>query len=284
MNFLNTTAFKPSLLLAMSLGLFACGGDKPNNSNAPSTESTTTTTTETTATVNNLNTKTLTVAVTSAFAPFTFSDEKGSLTGFDIDLLDAIAQNKGLNLQYKPTSFDGIFTEIDAGTSDIAASGIFYQEERASKYGVTKPYHNTQPVYFYLADNAKLANTYPTTKSDLNAHTLNIATVSDGDVEGLGNQHNINKVQSEFLGFQGVLQGKYDVAFSDTGVLNHIIKNNLQGKESLLKIVPYQDKIGFIFVIDKENTQLLNTLNEGIEELTQSGKLKQLEEKYGLSD
>ena len=85
MNFLNTTAFKPSLLLAMSLSLFACGGDKPNNSNAPSTESTTTTT-ETTATVNNPNTKTLTVAVTSAFAPFTFSDEKGSLTGFDIDL------------------------------------------------------------------------------------------------------------------------------------------------------------------------------------------------------
>lgn len=282
MSFLNTATFKPSLLLAMSLGLFACGGDKPasSNTNAQSTEPTTTT--ETVVPTNNPDAKTLTVAVTSAFAPFTFTDEKGTITGFDVDLLNTIAKNKGINLQYKPTSFDGIFTEIDLGTSDIAASGIFYKDERATKYGVTKSYHIDQPVYFYRADNAKLGNANLTSRSDLNAQALNVATVSDSDVEGLGNQHNINRVKSEFLGFTGVLQGKYDVAFSDTGVLSHIIKNNLQNNEVSLKIVPYQEKVDYVFVVNKQNTELLNTLNEGIDELAQSGELKRLEEKYGL--
>lgn len=286
MSFLQTSAFKPSLVLAMSLGLFACGGDKPaqtTNTAKPAETTAPANTAETsTATSDNAdpNAKTLIVATTSDFAPFTFADEKGSMTGFDIDLLNAIAKHKELNIEYKPTSFDNIFTEVDTGLSDIAASAIFHKEDRATKYGLTKPYHTDKPVFFYRADNAKLADANIGSLADLNAHDLEVAIV--GDVDGLGSNHKINMVKSEFLGFTGVLQGKYDVAFSDGSVLNHAIKSNPDSAKIELKTVPYQGDVGYVFVVNKENTELLNTLNEGIDAVTQSGELKQLEEKYGL--
>lgn len=287
MNFINTSLFKPSLLLMMSLGLFACGNDKPAESTTaqPTQETNTSTNTNTesgstTTNSNNNNADVLTVAITPDFAPFTFADEKGALTGFDVDVLNAIAKNKGLNLQYKPTNFNNLFAEIESGSSDIAASAIFYKEERASKYGLTKPYHTDKPVFFYRADNKKLADATLTSVSDLNNYTLEIANV--GTIEGLSDKHTIHSVKSEFLGFTGVLQNKYDISFSDGSILNHTIKNNPDSQKIPLKIVPYQENIGYVMVVNKDKTELLDKLNAGIDELTQSGELQKLREKYQL--
>lgn len=82
---------------------------------------------------------------------------------------------------------------------------------------MTKPYHIDRPVFYYRADNTKLADANIGSLADLNAHDLEVAVVAN--VEGLGSNHNISTVKSEFLGFTGVLQGKYDVAFSDSGFL-----------------------------------------------------------------
>lgn len=275
---------KPACLLVMSLGLFACGGDKSAQSGAggaSSAEPTSSTEAQTEVTPTADDAKTIKVVTTSDFPPFAFVDEKGALAGFDIDVINALAKNRGLNIEYLSASFDDLFTQVEAGTADVASSAIFYKEERAAKYGLTKPYHMDKPVYFYRADNTKLADANPKTISDLNNHELKIALV--GQVEGLSDKHAIDSVSSEFVGFTGVLQGKYDVAFSDASVLNYSIKNNLTG-ESPLKSVAYQGELGYVLVTQKDNTKLLEELNAGIDELISSGEIKQLEEKYGINE
>lgn len=272
MSVLNFPFFKPLFAVSLSLSLFACGGDKTEP--APKTESAPTQTQPQSG-------EALVVAVTQDFAPFTYLDEQGNVVGIDVDLMKAIAKNKGLNIQFKATTFDKIFTEVDNKTADVGASGIYYKEERASKYGLTKPYHIDRPVYFYRADNAKLAKANLTSLADLNNHALDIAVV--GGVDGLSNSHTVHDVKSEFVGFAGVLQGKYDVAFSDASVLNHAIKSNPESAQVQLKTVEYQGDVGYVIMVHKDNTALLQTLNEGIDELAKSGELHQIEQKYGLS-
>lgn len=270
---------KPACLLVMSLGLFACGGDKSAQSG---TESAGGVDVKTEVAPTTDNAKTIKVATTSDFPPFAFIDEKGVLTGFDIDVINALAKNKGLNIEYRSASFDDLFAQIESGEADVASSAIFYKEERAAKYGLTKPYHMDKPVYFYRTDNTKLAGTDPKTIADLNKHELNIALV--GQVDGLDDKHTVDSVNTEFVGFTGVLQGKYDVAFSDESVVKYSLKNDVQAGKSLITIVPYQGEVGYVLMTQKDNDELLNELNAGIDELIAGGEIKKLEEKYGINE
>lgn len=277
MNLFNGTLSKPLLAVGLSMSLFACGGDKTEPAPAQTTSETTPTTQETTPPPKG---DVITVAITQDFAPFTYLDETGGVVGFDVDVLNAIAKKKGLNVQFKATTFDNIFTEVENKRADIGASGIFYKEERASKYGLTKPYHIDRPVFYYRTDNEKLANVTLTSVADLNKYSLRIAVV--GGIDGLGSSHQVTPVKSEFVGFAGVLQNKYDVAFSDESVLNHAIKSNPDASKVPLSTVHYQGDVGYVMIVNKENSALLQTLNEGIDELVQSGEVKQIGQKYGL--
>lgn len=273
MNLLTNTFSKPLLVLGLSLGLLACGGDK--------TESTSTATNSPPNQTEPKSDSPIVVAITNDFAPFTYLDESGNVVGLDIDVMNTIAKNKGLNIQFRATTFDDIFVEVANKEADVGASGIFYKEERVSKYGLTKPYHTDRPVFYYRADNEKLAKTNLTSVADLNSQSLEVALV--GSVDGLGSNHKIHAVKSEFAGFTGVLQGKYDVAFSDASVLNHAIKSNPDSAKVAIKTVEYQGDVGYVMVVNKENVQLLQILNEGIDELTQSGELMQIKQKYDLT-
>lgn len=263
----------------MSLGLFACNKDKP--AEPPAEPAQTTTVTET-----NTNTKTLTVATTADFPPFSFADEKGVMSGLDIDILHAIAKNKGFNIQFKPTKFERLFIEIESKSSDIAASAIFQTEERISKYGVTNAYYDGAPVFYYFANNPKLANANPTSLSDLGGKNLDLVASTGtklfDDMSTITNVKSATELKTDYLGFTSIIQNKADVAFTDDAILKSIISNHLKGDASTLKIVPYAEKSNYVFLVNKEDTELLKTLNEGIDELVKSGEIKVIAKKYGL--
>ncbi|WP_066801898.1 substrate-binding periplasmic protein [Moraxella oblonga] len=273
MNLSTTSLIKSACVVGLSFGLFACGGDKTETSQ-PSAKS------EVAQGQAPMNDE-IVVAITQDFAPFTYLDEKGGVVGFDVDIINAIAQKKGLKIHYKSTTFDDIFTAVENKTANVGASGIYDKEERRSKYGLTKPYHTDTPVYFYRADNEKLSKANLSSVADLNSQVLDIAVV--GSVDGLSSNHTIHAVKSEFVGFTGVLQGKYDVAFSDASVLSHAIKSNPDSAKIELKSVKYQGDVGYVMLVNKENTELLQKLNEGIDELIQSGEMTQIKQKYGLN-
>lgn len=270
---------KPLMVVGLSLSLFACGGDKPVESTAPTADKQATPTS---------NDKALVVAVSPYFAPYVYLDNSGNVSGFDVDLLNSIAQKKGLTIQYKPTSdFGQIFTEVDNKTADIALSAILQTEERASKYGLTQPYSADSLVYFYRADNGKIANLTLSSLSDLSGKNLILSGTAGTQqmqyIQSVSAETNIVPTSTDFLAFTNVLQQKADVGFTDKGIFQHFVKNNLKDNSIQLKSVSYQNEpSNHVMVVHKDNVELLNTLNEGINELIQSGEIKQIEQKHGL--
>jgi polar amino acid transport system substrate-binding protein len=61
-------------------------------------------------------------------------------TGFDIDLLDAMAAEIDANLEILVVGFDGILGNLAAGTCDVVASSVTITEERAQEVDFTEPY------------------------------------------------------------------------------------------------------------------------------------------------
>jgi polar amino acid transport system substrate-binding protein len=77
------------------------------------------------------------------YAPMEFEGEgpRGlQYTGFDIELLDAMAATMDAKLQIIDSEFDGILGNLSAGTCDVVASSLTITPERQKEVDFTEPY------------------------------------------------------------------------------------------------------------------------------------------------
>ena len=65
-------------------------------------------------------------------------------TGFDIELLDAMAAELDANLEVLAVGFDGILGNLASGTCDVVASSVTITEERAQEVDFTEPYFDAE--------------------------------------------------------------------------------------------------------------------------------------------
>jgi ABC-type amino acid transport substrate-binding protein len=61
-------------------------------------------------------------------------------TGFDIDLLDAMAAAMDAKLEVKDVSFEGILANLASGNCDVVASSVTITDERKQEVDFTEPY------------------------------------------------------------------------------------------------------------------------------------------------
>lgn len=103
-----------ALLAICALLLSACGTSKENNTGS------------------NKGTdgkKVLNVGTEATFAPFEFID-KGEIVGFDVDLLNAVAEEAGYEVKIENTGWDSMLVGLNKNQLDIGMAGITIDDER----------------------------------------------------------------------------------------------------------------------------------------------------------
>lgn len=84
--------------------------------------------------------KAITVASDATWPPMEFVDANKKVVGFDIDFINAVAKEAGLQVTVKNTAWDGIFAGVEAGQYDAIISSVTITPERQAKYDFTVPY------------------------------------------------------------------------------------------------------------------------------------------------
>lgn len=85
----------------------------------------------------------ITIGSDTAFPPFE-NVEGGKTVGFDVDLVDAIAEKLGVTAEFKSYKFDALITGVQAGTEfDMIASAMTITEERKQSVDFSDPYINS---------------------------------------------------------------------------------------------------------------------------------------------
>ncbi|MDF2374566.1 MAG: transporter substrate-binding domain-containing protein [Rhizobiaceae bacterium] len=86
----------------------------------------------------------LVACIDPTFPPLEFmeSTEAERPVGFDVDMLDALAEEWGAKTELVMLEFSGLLPSLEAKRCDIMASGAVMNEERMQKFGGT-PYLNT---------------------------------------------------------------------------------------------------------------------------------------------
>jgi His/Glu/Gln/Arg/opine family amino acid ABC transporter permease subunit len=87
------------------------------------------------------------VGTEGTYPPFSFHDDKSNkLTGYDIDVIKAVAKKAGWRLKFVETTFDAIFTALEAKRIDVIANQVTLNPERKAKYGLGTTYTYSRGV------------------------------------------------------------------------------------------------------------------------------------------
>ncbi len=76
----------------------------------------------------------------SVFVPWSMRDLNGDLIGFELDVGRQLAEDMGVDVEFIPTSWDGIIPALVAGNFDVIISGMTVTPQRNLTVNFTEPY------------------------------------------------------------------------------------------------------------------------------------------------
>ena len=100
-----------------------------------------------------------------------FPQQKDQLTGYDIDVIKAVAKEEGYKLKFNETSWDSMFAGLDAKRFDVIANQVGINKERKEKYKFSNPYTYSSGV-LVVRDDEKNIKSFDDVKGKKLAQTF----------------------------------------------------------------------------------------------------------------
>jgi polar amino acid transport system substrate-binding protein len=218
----------------------------------------------------------LVVAMELAYPPFETKDNAGNPTGVSVDLANAIGEYLGRKVEILDTAWDGLIPSLQTGKADLVISSMTITDERKEEVNFSDPYANA-----YLAVLAN-KNSDITSVDDLNQPGKKVA-VKTGSTGFFYAQNNLENAEIIALADESacvteVSQGKADGFLYDQLT---IYRDNQSNPDTTTAIfIPFQDVEHWGIAVNKNNTELLNQVNEFLKEYRAEGGFDTLTEKY----
>lgn len=215
------------------------------------------------------------------YLPFHYRDEKGNPLGFEMELLQAVAKEAGLEIHIQNATSEqrkNFAEELNKGTFDMWASTISINPERAEQVDFSQPFLDFENVVHVL-DNSSVQ-----TAEQLKGKKIVVSQLSKSAPELAakfnGEPKNVIPAETFFAALRTLYVNKADAVLGDSRVLAYYAKQNQDDKVKTRVISLGESKKEFAFAVKKGNTELVAKLNEGLKKVQENGTLKQLEQKW----
>ena len=216
----------------------------------------------------------MTFATEGTWSPWTFHDEDGDLTGFDIEVARAIAAELGVEASFAEGEWDGLLAGLDSGRYDTMANGVSVTEEREEKYDFTDPYaYNTIVVITRgdsdIASMGDLAG--KTTANTLGSSYAFLAEANGATNTGVDDFNQTIELLEA---------GRIDATLNDEVVFYDYMA---QHPDADLKIAAENDEpthVAFPLRREEATASLLAAMNEAIATLRENGTLSELSQEF----
>ncbi len=217
------------------------------------------------------------VATVATYPPFATKDEKGVITGFDIDVLKAIAKNQGFQVEFVTHPWDNWKEDLTKKKDiQIWTAGISINDDRKQFTDFSVPYMNYS-IALFTADNASLNGDISTYKIGVEEGT------SDVDIAKsiVKNPQQVKEFPSHFIAIEALLQKKIDAIVGNEMVLKHLMLSfpEYKFKSQVVETENAQPKqLGFM--VRKGSPETLKQLNQGIKAIKANGEFNKIKQKW----
>lgn len=222
--------------------------------------------------------RTVVVGTNAEYAPFEYLDSDGNLTGFDYELLEAIAAEEELKLVWRDMPFDSLVGAMEAGDIEVIAAGIGPTKERARSVDFSDVYYTGsqsivsregEPVQDFRALSGMKVAVLEGSQSDL---IVSGETTDYGVVENA----RVIRFKNAASAVMELKNGGADAVLIDT-IMAEIYCRQTDGIVSFAIPGTEEDTV---FCIVKGNSELCERINSGLAKVKANGQYDELYEKY----
>ncbi|MEG2140867.1 MAG: basic amino acid ABC transporter substrate-binding protein [Bilophila sp.] len=220
--------------------------------------------------------KPLVIASNPTWPPMEFLDENKQIIGYDRDIMQAIADEVGLQVTFRNTPWDGIFATLESGQTGIIASCVTITDKRKKSYLFSEPYYEVRQALVVAKDSSI------TKPEDLEGKTIGvqIGTTAVEALRKMDGKHTVRTYDEVGLVFEDMRNGRLDAVMCDDPVARYYASRK-KGYENTMKVAFLTKDAEYIgFVMRKDDAKLVEQVNKGLATIRANGKEKAIRSKW----
>lgn len=216
----------------------------------------------------------LVVGTEGTYSPFSFHEGgAGELTGYDVEIITAVAEELGVEVEFVETQWDAIFAALDAGRVDVIANQVSITPERLERYLFSEPY-TYSPGVLIVAEGSDIASfddlSGRTSAQSLTSNWAEIATEAGADVE---------EVEGFAQAAELLRSGRVDATINDR--LTYLDYVQSQGGETgLVDVAETEETSENALAFRAGSESLVTAVDEALAALAADGTLAEISERY----
>ncbi|MBB6678023.1 amino acid ABC transporter substrate-binding protein [Cohnella lubricantis] len=246
-----------TLLTVAALALAGCGNQTDNNTAE--------------------NGGKLRIGTEGTYAPFTYHDENGKLTGFDVEIAAEVSKRMGLQPEFVETAWDGMIAGLDAGRFDTIFNEVSVTDERKEKYDFSDPYIVSKAVLIVKENNTDI-----TKLADLKGKKSAQSLTSNLGQIAKANGAEIVGVEGFNQSIELLLSGRVDATVNDS--LSYFDYKKQQPDAPIKMVDEASDASQSAALFKKGNDELVQAVNQALADMKQDGTYLKISQKYFGAD
>ena len=214
------------------------------------------------------------VASNVAYPPFEFAPRKGP-KGFDIDLMNEVADRTGLEVEYRNVQFDSLIRGLSSDLFDAVISGMTITADRRQQVDFSDPYYNVDEA-LVVRSGSEIESTGDLAEVAVGVQLGTMGQAAAGDLltaDDVKEVRTWRTIEEAFAALEReVVDGViYDLPAAQTEV------EESDGELELVEIIPTGSQYGIAFPKD---SPLVEPVNEALAEIKEDGTYEELYEKW----
>ncbi|MBT2792012.1 amino acid ABC transporter substrate-binding protein [Paraburkholderia strydomiana] len=216
------------------------------------------------------------IGTEGTYAPFTYHDESGKLTGFDVEVGTQIAQRLGVKPQFVEGKWDGLIAGLDVNRYDAVINEVAVTDARKLKYDFSDPYITSHAALIVRSDNNAI-KTFDDLKGKKSANTL---TSNFGKIAAAHGAEVI-PVQGFNESIDLLTAGRVDATVNDSLSFLDFKKHKPDAKVKIAALdtsPESSDKSAVL--IRKGSPELVAAINKALADMKKDGTYAKISQKY----
>lgn len=228
---------------------------------------------------NNLNTVEkgkLIMSTNAAFPPYEMTTDDGGFEGIDVEIAGAIAEKLGLELVVDDMDFSAALLAVQQGKSDIVMAGVSVTEDRLLVMNFSDSYATgVQSVIIKEGSDVTMDNLGDKMIGCQKGTTGYIYASDSPDNGGYGEDH-VTAYDNGASAVQALMNGQVDCVIIDNAPAAEYVAAN----PGLTLLPGAWVEESYAIGLNKDNTALMEAVNNALAELTADGTVQAIIDKY----
>ncbi len=220
----------------------------------------------------------LVVGTEATFPPFEMV-ENGEYTGLDMEIIRAIGESQGYDVEIKHLGFDALIPAVQSGNIDCVIAAVSIDEERAQKVDFSQPYFNAGLIIAVKQGTTGIESTKDLQGKKVAAQVGTTGAEACRQIKAKDAKTDIRYFDSVGEAFMELEKGGVDAVINDLPVTLDYIQTT--GKDSVKMVGDvFNTDEQYGIAVKKGNSKLLDDINKGLDDIKASGQYDQIYAKW----